>query len=247
MGLLLRWRGYALDTERRFREAIQHYWDARQKQKAKQVKKGVIDTGTRGAVTGGTQMGAMEVLVTDILCDAGLDTQDIRTRTALELPGYFRSEKKWDLLVVSKGHLIAAIEFKSQVGPSFGNNFNNRTEEAIGSATDVWTAYREGRLGSGPRPLLGYFFLLEDCENIHKSVRNEEPYFQVDPVFKGSSYAKRYEMLCKRLLLERLYDAACLVLGTNDKNTRITQPSVDLSFKRFAAELRGHVAKIVNT
>ena len=26
--------------------------------------------------------------------------------------------------------LVAALEFKSQVGPSFGNNFNNRTEEA---------------------------------------------------------------------------------------------------------------------
>jgi len=26
--------------------------------------------------------------------------------------------------------LVAAIEAKSQVGPSFGNNFNNRTEEA---------------------------------------------------------------------------------------------------------------------
>ncbi len=41
------------------------------------------------------------------------------------------ARKKWDLLVV-EGCLIAAIEFKSQVG-SFGNNYNNRTEEALGS------------------------------------------------------------------------------------------------------------------
>jgi hypothetical protein len=27
--------------------------------------------------------------------------------------------------------------------PSFGNNFNNRSEEAIGSASDIWIAYRE--------------------------------------------------------------------------------------------------------
>jgi hypothetical protein len=36
-----------------------------------------------------------------------------------------------------KGSLVATVEVKSQVG-SFGNNFNNRVEEAIGSATDFW-------------------------------------------------------------------------------------------------------------
>jgi hypothetical protein len=39
-------------------------------------------------------MGAMEVLVADILCDAGLKKIDVKTRTSLELPGYYRSEKK---------------------------------------------------------------------------------------------------------------------------------------------------------
>jgi len=47
-------------------------------------------------------------------------------------------------LVIKNGHLFVAIEAKSQVGPSFGNNFNNRTEEAMGSALDLWTAFREG-------------------------------------------------------------------------------------------------------
>jgi hypothetical protein len=49
-----------------------------------------------------------------------------------------------------------------QVDPFFGNNFNSRSEEAIGSATDIWVAYREGRFGKKPAPFLGYFFLLED-------------------------------------------------------------------------------------
>ena len=80
------------------------------------------------------------------------------SRTALEVPGYYRPEKKWDLLVVVDDQLLVAIEFKSQVGPSFGNNFNNRTEEAIGNAEDVWTAYREGRFGKHQAPVLGYFF-----------------------------------------------------------------------------------------
>jgi hypothetical protein len=231
--------------DKHIREAIHRFWAAREGQREKQAQRGKIDAGTRGAVTGGTQMGAMEVLVADVLADAGLKALDIRTRTALELPGYFRPEKQWDLLVVSEKQLVAAIEFKSQVGPSFGNNSNNRTEEAIGSATDIWTAYREGRLGTGPRPLLGYFFLLEDCPQVRRPVKNQEPYFPVDPLFTGASYSKRYEVLCRRLVLERLYDAACLTLATNETPSRISHPADDLSFHRFVAMLRGHARAFV--
>lgn len=227
----------ALARAVRFEKAIAHFWDARSRQKQKQASSGVIDAGTRGAVTGGSQMGALEVLVADILSGAGLDRLHVRTRTALELPGYFRPEKKWDLLVVSGEQLVCALEFKSQVGPSFGNNFNNRVEEAIGSATDLWTTYREGRLGTGPRPLLGYFFLLEDCAAVHKPVRASAPYFPVDPVFRDASYAKRYELLCRRLVLERLYDVACLTLSAPDAPHLPTHPAEDLSFRRFAGEL----------
>jgi len=60
-------------------------------------------------------------------------------------------------VVIHEGHLIAAMKFKSQTGPSFGNNFNNRTEEAIGSATDLWASYREEAFKPSPRPWLGYF------------------------------------------------------------------------------------------
>jgi len=192
-------------------------------------------------------MGAMEVLVADILCEAGLNKADIRTRTALELPGYYRSEKKWDLIVVSEGQLVTAMEFKSQVGPSFGNNFNNRSEEAIGSATDIWVAYREGRFGKSPAPFLGYFFLLEDCDRVKTPVRNKEPYFGVDPVFDKASYSQRYEVLCRRLVLERVYSAACLVIATNSPRTKVTEPAEDLGFQRFVAALRGHVVTFLES
>lgn len=236
-----------LDIDKRLQEAMQSYWAARAKNKEKQVEGGRIDAGTRGEVTGGTQMGAMEVLVADILADAGLEKLDVKTRTALELPGYYRSEKKWDLIVVSNGQLVTAMEFKSQVGPSFGNNFNNRSEEAIGSATDIWVAYREGRFGKTPAPFLGYFFLLEDCDRVKTPVRNKEPYFKVDPVFDKASYSKRYELLSRRLVLERVYSAACLVMATNSPNTQITQPAEDLNFQRFVAALRGHVVTFLGS
>jgi hypothetical protein len=230
-----------LDIDRRLKAAVQSYWDARAQNKQKQIEGGKIDAGTRGEVTGGAQMGAIEVLIADILCDTGLKKVDVRTRTALELPGDYRSEKKWDLIVVSEGQLVTAMELKSQVGPSFANNFNNRTEEAIGSATDIWVAFREGRFGKAPPPFLGYFFLLEDCARVRTPVRNKEPYFKVDPVFEKASYSKRYELLCRRLIRERVYSAACLVMATNSPKTAITQPAKDLSFRGFAAALRGHV------
>ncbi|HSH80379.1 MAG TPA: PaeR7I family type II restriction endonuclease [Herpetosiphonaceae bacterium] len=236
-----------MDLDARFWAAVQSFWSARSAQKKKQVERGIIDAGSRGAVTGGTQMGALELLVVDILVAAGLNQLDIRTRTALELPGYFRPEKKWDLLVVSRRQLVTAIEFKSQVGPSFGNNFNNRTEEAIGSATDIWTAYREGRFGTGPRPFLGYFFLLEDCPEVRTPVKNAEPYFHVDPAFKRASYSQRYELLCRRLVLERLYDAACLTLATNEEPTHVSHPADDLSFRRFVAQLQGSAVAFVES
>jgi Restriction endonuclease XhoI len=236
-----------LDIDKRLQEAVQSYWDARAKNKEKQVEGGKIDAGTRGEVTGGTQMGAMEVLVADILADAGLKKLDVKTRTALELPGYYRAEKKWDLIVVSEGQLVTAMEFKSQVGPSFGNNFNNRSEEAIGSATDMWVAYREGRFGKTPAPFLGYFFLLEDCDRVKTPVRNKEPYFRVDPAYEKASYSKRYELLSRRLVLERVYSAACLIMATNSPKTQITQPAEDLNFKRFVAALRGHVVTFLGS
>lgn len=252
-----------IDVERRLRAAVQSYWDARGKNKEKQIESGRIDAGTRGEVTGGTQMGALEVLVADILCEAGLQRLDVRTRTALELPGYFRATKKWDLIVVSEGQLVLAMEFKSQAGKSIGNNVNNRAEEAVGSAQDVWIAFREGRFGeAAPPPFLGYLFLLEDRDNVKKPVANKAPYFDVDPAFRGEpvrsakdgrvrsagvTYARRYELLCRRLILERLYSAACFLMATNSASTCITQPADDLSFMRFVAALRGHAVAFLES
>lgn len=251
-----------IDIDLRLQEAVQCYWDARAKNKEKQVESGKIDAGTRGEVTGGTQMGALEVLVADILCEAGLKRLDVRTRTSLELPGYFRATKKWDLIVVSEEQLVLAMEFKSQAGKSIGNNVNNRSEEALGSAQDIWTAYRENRFGkNSPPPFLGYLFLLEDRDNVKAPVSNKEPYFEVDPAFRGEeikqadgsikyrgvTYAERYELLCRRLVLERIYSAACFMMATNSQPSVISEPAQDLSFAQFAAALRGHAIRFLGS
>jgi hypothetical protein len=56
-------------------------------------------------------------LVTDIVRANGLAHAEIYLeRAVLTLPGYFRPTKLWDLLVIHRVELIAAIELKSHVG-----------------------------------------------------------------------------------------------------------------------------------
>ena len=160
-------------------KAVAHYWHTRYEQKSKQEKGGRGDQGLRSAVTGGAQMDGFINLFTEIVMQAGISEDCLYWKKAVELPGFFRPTKEWDLLVVKDQILIAAIEAKSQVGPSFGNNFNNRTEEAIGSALDLWTAFRERAYLDSPQPFLGYFFMLEDCDKSNRPVSVKEPHFKV--------------------------------------------------------------------
>jgi len=228
----------------RVADAVARFWRVRKQQAEKQKAAGTRDQGARGAVTGGAQMSGFITLLTDLIVEAGISRMHIHYNSRLELPGYFRPTKKWDLLVVRKGQLIAALEAKSQVGPSFGNNFNNRAEEAMGSALDLWTAYREGAFNKTIRPWLGYVFLLEDCRQSRSPVRVDEPHFKVFPEFKGSSYAKRYELLCRKLVRELHYNAAAFL--TSEKATGIDGaykvPADDLTADIFVRSLMAHVA-----
>lgn len=224
--------------------AVRFYWTTRANQSKKQKSLGGIDQGSRSAVTGGAQMNGFIELITKLITDAGVDRSFIHYNQSLELPGYYRPTKRWDLIVVVKAQLVAALEAKSQVGPSFGNNFNNRTEEAMGSALDLWTAFREGAFKSAVRPWLGYLFLLEDCPASKTPVGVKEPHFKVFPEFRNSSYAKRYELFCERLVLERQYDAAAFMMSDKLEGLKgiYSEPVEGLMFQRFANSLVAHIA-----
>lgn len=228
-------------------KAVTHYWLTRKAQRERQRRRGVNDAGLRSAVTGGAQMDGFIELFTHLLIEAGIENEHIFRKKLLELPGFFRPTKEWDLLVVKNGHLIAAIEAKSQVGPSFGNNFNNRTEEAMGSALDLWTAFREGGFNGGFQPFLGYFFILEDCEASNRPVKVREPHFKVFPEFVGSSYMKRYELFCRKLVLERHYTSASFLTSDSENGLKgyFREPANDLSFSLFAKSLVSHVGAFV--
>ncbi|MCP4702079.1 MAG: restriction endonuclease [Gammaproteobacteria bacterium] len=224
-------------------EAVAFYWNARKTQGDKQKKGGKADAGLRSAVTGGAQLDGFISLFNRIIREAGINEKNIFHKKSLELPGFFRPTKEWDLLVIKDKKLIAAIEAKSQAGPSFSKNFNNRTEEAMGSALDLWTAFREGAFNGGTSPFPGYFFMLEDCEASSRPVKIKEPYFKVFPGFVGASYMKRYELFCKKLVLERCYTSACFITSQNSSGLKglYREPANDLGAANFAKILAASV------
>lgn len=213
------------DYEKKAREAIQNFWSERQ----------------ASGVRAGKNMDGFVDLVTKLVISNGLPHAQIHLdKAVLTLPGFFRPTKLWDMLVIQDGRLIAALEFKSQVG-SFGNNFNNRSEEAIGTAHDFWTAYREGAFGEHPRPFVGWLMLVEDTPKSRSPVSNQSPHFSVFPAFENASYLMRYDILCKRLIQENLYTAATVMASeTNDSN--YSDLSAITSLKNFVSSFAAHIA-----
>lgn len=233
------------DHEPKTRDAVMAFWGNRAKARQKQIEAGRSDQGERTGVTGGRNMDGFVALIIDVIRANGLAHATIhQDRTVLTLPGYFRPTKLWDLLVMDRGELIAAIELKSQVGPSFGNNFNNRAEEAIGTAHDLWTAYREEAFGPQPRPFVGWMMLVEDAPGSRRPVRDVSPHFKVFGEFQGASYQRRYDLLCQRLVREQLYTAAALMTSLRAAVETGEQAALSelTSFRTFVTMLAGHAA-----
>lgn len=234
-----------VDYERKARNAVKAFWGNRDAARKKQIEAGKADQGERAGVTAGNNMDGFLALILDLVSANGLADAEIhQNRPMLALPGYFRPTKLWDLLVIHKHELIAAIELKSQVGPSFGNNFNNRTEEAIGTAHDLWTAYRDEAFGKQPRPFVGWLMMVEDAPRSRNPVRAPSPHFPVFEEFNGASYLKRYDILCQRLVQEQLYTAtAVLAAERSAVDTGVFKELSSMTgLKAFVSALAGHVA-----
>jgi hypothetical protein len=233
------------DYERKAREATMAFWGNREKARQKQIESGKADQGERAGVTAGKNMDGFLALIIDIVKANGLAHAEIhQQRAVVTLPGYFRPTKLWDVLVIQDKRLIAAVELKSQVGPSFGNNFNNRTEEAIGTAHDLWTAFREGAFGKQPRPFIGWLMMVEDAPESRRPVTDRSPHFPVFKEFQGASYLKRYDILCQRLIQESLYTAASIITSprTASADGNYSELSDLTGLKTFVTTLAGHAA-----
>lgn len=226
------------EIDRRIKKAVRSYWHARGLQSGAQKASGRVDAGSRGEVTGGQHLNAFVESFCELIYAAGFTKEEVRFKRGVELPGFYRPTKCWDVVVIRKGRLCAAIELKSQSG-SFGNNFNNRTEEAIGNSEDLLTAFREKLLGI-KRPWLGYLFFLEDNDKSTSVVRLAASQFPPDPIFQDTSYADRYAILGKRLVLESKYDSVALVYAVKNRPGAYRE-ATDLEFAPFLRSLYGHL------
>jgi hypothetical protein len=233
--------------EEKAREATMAFWGNRERAIAAQREAGRIDQGGRSGVTAGKNMDGFLALLADLVSANGLPRGSIhRDRAVVTLPGYFRPTKLWDVRVVHQGRLVAALELKSQVGPSFGNNFNNRTEEAIGTAHDLWTAYREGAFGQQTRPFIGWLMMVEDAPASRRPVGDKAPHFPVFKEFREASYLKRYDLLCQRLVQENLYTAASLITSSRSAvaTGEFSSLSELTSLRSFVTLFAGHIAAV---
>jgi len=217
-------------------KAIEFFWKTRESQSEEQKQRGATDAGRRGTVTGGQHMNSLAQLMRHMATDVGVPPAWIYSK-ANELPGYFRPTKKWDLLIISDDkRLLACIEFKSHVGPSFGNNYNNRVEEALGDAVDIHSAYQYGAFGTQDPFWAGYLMVLEKSPKSTSPVEVKEPYFSVLEEFAKASYMDRYRILCHKLMMERHYDSTCLIWTDNiGGHISYGMPDKRLSFRNFAS------------
>lgn len=194
-----------------------------------------VRSGGLGVLGGKTLDGFVDVINRVILSSGIPDIQVHTGKQTSQLPGYFRPHKSWDVVAISRGRLVAAIELKSQVG-SIGNNFNNRTEEVLGSGIDLHNAIEEGAFGFDAEIFTGYLILVEDSETSRRLPNIDMSYFPVMPGFladegvrrttyfpnqygvyprvQGVSYLERYDLLCKKLVLKNIYTAAALVIAS---------------------------------
>lgn len=126
--------------------------------------------------------------------------------------GHFRVAKSWDIgCRDSDGTPRICVEFKSQVD-SYGNNGNNRYEEALGSGLDL-------RARHGRGTVLGFVFVICD-EPASRSV-NRARLPDLDPVFVGTLHVDRRRVFSERIVEyklngDSLYDAAALLLVRRD-------------------------------
>lgn len=206
----------------------------------RQRTSGDVDRGRRAEATSGRHLDPLADLIREDLIAGGFSPDDIFDGKAyqLRLPGWYRRSKNWDIVALNGADdLVAAIELKS-ITSSFGNNANNRAEEALGSATDAQAAFSEHLYGiDAMPPALGYAMIVRSCGQSREAGRTtQRTLFDTDPVFENASYLDRFRILCERLRASNLYQAVWLVYADPDTGT-VTEPSPTLTYEKFIATI----------
>ncbi|MFB6889357.1 PaeR7I family type II restriction endonuclease [Kitasatospora sp. NPDC056327] len=216
--------------------AVEEFWFKRDGQ-----AQNLEDGGTAGgAARANGHLGGVTSLVRSIFVDNGLDPECVRVGSPY-LPGYYRVRKQWDLVATYKDTLVAAIEFKSQVG-SVGKNINNRFEEALGTATDTRDAQKKNSAFGEVPPWLGYVLVLEETEETEKPDRTTRAMFKTDEAFDGLSYNQRYQEMIRRFIGENVYNAGWFVT-TQRHGPTVTykEPLATATAEAFRVAIEGQI------
>jgi len=171
-----------------------------------------------GGRSGGTQAAKHDKpflnLIADDLTSLGWSAhvaQAISDKNAI-IGGHFRRAKSWDIVCRNtRGQPRICVEFKSQVD-SYGNNENNRYEEALGSGLDLRAKY-------GSLAVLGFLLVICDEPKTRAVTRARLP--DIDPRFENSSHIERRIVFAERIVNyklngDSLYNAAALLLLSRD-------------------------------
>lgn len=234
-------------TRQNFIDAVTAYWGAKELQLENSKIAQAVGAGTAGSVRGGKHFNAIATLIAKFFVDAGYPPESIRyaSKTGIQLPGYYRPQKEWDVVVVYETTLVAAFELKALGGPSFGNNYYNRIEEAVGSSVDVHRAVLE-KLYPGENPWLGYFFIMEDAPGSRSPVRLAKGALPPGSEWIGASYQDRFSIFGSRLLGERLYDAVCYITSSRETPDEPIEPVQQLDWQHFAAAVNARISYLAD-
>lgn len=209
-------------TDEEVSDAVQRFWSGR-------------IGGTQAATHDKAFLGLIARDLTDLGWDPHI-AEGVSDQLA-RVGGYFRASKSWDIICRgSQGELRVCVEFKSQVD-SYGNNENNRYEEALGSGLDVRARY-------GPHVALGFVFVL--CEEPASTRPTRLVHDEILPEFKETSHIDRRAIFARRLTEFRLnempfYDAAAVLFVARDGSFSHPQDA-DLDFRTFGERLVDRVS-----
>ncbi|MEU8052212.1 PaeR7I family type II restriction endonuclease [Micromonospora haikouensis] len=215
--------------------AVLAFWESRLNQRSK------LDDGGRagGEARSGAHMNGVRDLVASIFVDSGMPESSIIYEPYL--PGYYRARKRWDMAVQYKGFLVAALEFKSQVG-SVAKNINNRFEEALGTSTDTWAAQTKNAAFGEIPPWLGYVFVLEETEETERPGRDLRSLFPVDPTFVGMSPNQRYQEMISRFVGDNVYQAGWFITTQwHGDSAAYAEPLATATGRSFRVAVQGRV------
>jgi hypothetical protein len=84
--------------------------------------------------------------------------------------------------------------------------------------------------------------IVEDAPASTRPLKPRSPHFPVLDEFWQASYVERYEILCTKLVRERLYSAACLIVSDKEGGLRgrYREPSPELGFSNFVGSVSAY-------